>query len=175
MRHLRLLVLIMMALLMCQAGVLASDFGDRVKDMAAVTEVRVSKQDSKVRIVVEADKEVEFKKMVLSNPERVVVDLPNAWLSPKAAMDTDLRSLFAGRLRVAQFNKDTVRIVVESKVGKNNYDVFKLKGGSSACRIVLDFGDLSGSSEGRKIKLPDDRTEVKKPSAPAPAPVTDEV
>jgi len=175
MRHLRLLVLIMMALLMCQAGALASDFGDRVKDMAAVTEVRVSKQDSKVRIVVEADKEVEFKKMVLSNPERVVVDLPNAWLSPKAAMDTDLRSLFAGRLHVAQFNKDTVRIVVESKVGKNNYDVFKLKGGSSACRIVLDFGDLSGSSEGRKIKLPDDRTEVKKPSAPAPAPVTDEV
>ena len=83
MRHLRLLVLIMMALLMCQAGALASDFGDRVKDMAAVTEVRVSKQDSKVRIVVEADKEVEFKKMVLSNPERVVVDLPNAWLSPR--------------------------------------------------------------------------------------------
>ena len=175
MRHLRLLVLILMALLMCQAGALASDFGDRVKDMAAVTEVRVSKQDSKVRIVVEADKEIEFKKMVLSNPERVVVDLPNAWLSPKAAMDTDLRSLFAGRLHVAQFNKDTVRIVVESKVGKNNYDVFKLKGGSSACRIVLDFGDLSGSSEGRKIKLPDDRTEVKKPSAPSPSPEADEV
>ena len=61
MRHLRLLVLILIALLMCQTGALASDFGDRVKDMAEVTGVRVSKQDSKVRIVVEADKEVDQK------------------------------------------------------------------------------------------------------------------
>lgn len=173
MRHLRLLVLILIALLMCQTGALASDFGDRVKDMAEVTGVRVSKQDSKVRIVVEADKEVDFKKMVLSNPERVVVDLPNAWLSPKVPKDTDLRSQFAGKLHVAQFDKNTVRIVVETKVGKNNYSVFKLKGGASACRIVLDFGDISGSSDNRKINLPDGSPSEKKPSAPPSE--TDEV
>ncbi len=173
MRHLRLLVLILIALLMCQTGALASDFGDRVKDMAEVTGVRVSKQDSKVRIVVEADKEVDFKKMVLSNPERVVVDLPNAWLSPKVPRDTDLRSQFAGKLHVAQFDKNTVRIVVETKVGKNNYSVFKLKGGASACRIVLDFGDISGSSDNRKINLPDGSPSEKKPSAPPSE--TDEV
>ena len=173
MRHLRLLVLILIALLMCQTGALASDFGDRVKDMAEVTGVRVSKQDSKVRIVVEADKEVDFKKMVLSNPERVVVDLPNAWLSPKVPRDTELRSQFAGKLHVAQFDKNTVRIVVETKVGKNNYSVFKLKGGASACRIVLDFGDISGSSDNRKINLPDGSPSEKKPSAPPSE--TDEV
>ena len=173
MRHLRLLVLMLIALLMCQTGALASDFGDRVKDMAEVTGVRVSKQDSKVRIVVEADKEVDFKKMVLSNPERVVVDLPNAWLSPKVPRDTDLRSQFAGKLHVAQFDKNTVRIVVETKVGKNNYSVFKLKGGASACRIVLDFGDISGSSDNRKINLPDGSPSEKKPSAPPSE--TDEV
>ena len=52
--------------------------------------------------------------------------MPNAWLSPKAKQDMDLSSPFAGRLKVAQFDKQTVRIVVETKVGRNNYNVFRL-------------------------------------------------
>ena len=70
----------------------ASDFEDRVSGMAEVTGVRVSSHSDKVRIVVDATKGVEFKKMVLSNPDRVVVDLPNAWLSPKAKKDLDYYS-----------------------------------------------------------------------------------
>ena len=155
MRHLRLLVFMLLALVLLPLQASASDFGTRVSGMAEVTGVRISSQSDKVRIVVDATKDIAFKKMVLSSPERVVVDLPGAWLSPKAAKNTDLNSPFAGRLKVAQFDQKTVRIVVETKVGKNNYNVFKLTGGSAPCRVVLDFGNISGSSAGRKIDLPD--------------------
>ena len=156
MRHLKLLIFMLWALMLLPLQASASDFEDRVSGMAEVTGVRVSSHSDKVRIVVDATKGVEFKKMVLSNPDRVVVDLPNAWLSPKAKKDLDIGSPFAGRLKVAQFNKNTVRIVVETKVGSKNYDVFKLEGGVMPCRIVLDFGDIGGSSESRKIDLSGD-------------------
>ena len=160
MRHLRLLIWMLLALAIFPLQVSASDFGDRVSGMAEVTGVRISNHSDKLRIVVDANKDVSFKKIVLSSPDRVVVDLPNAWLSPKAKQDMDLSSPFAGRLKVAQFDKQTVRIVVETKVGRNNYNVFKLTGGAAACRVVLDFGDISESSDNRKIDLPDDRVET---------------
>ena len=167
MRHLKLLIFMLWVLMLLPLQASASDFEDRVSGMAEVTGVRVSSHSDKVRIVVDATKGVEFKKMVLSNPDRVVVDLPNAWLSPKAKKDLDIGSSFAGRLKVAQFNKNTVRIVVETKVGSKNYDVFKLEGGVMPCRIVLDFGDIGGSSESRKIDLSGDR-EKETPQANAP-------
>lgn len=167
MRHLKLLIFMLMVLTLLPLQANASDFGDRVSGMAEVTGVRVSNHSDKVRIVVDATKDIKFKKMVLSNPDRVVVDLPNTWLSPKAKKDMNLNSPFTGRLKVAQFDKETVRIVVETKVGSNNYNVFKLDGGSVPCRIVLDFGDIGGSSDNRKIDLPDDRgAEPEQPNAP---------
>lgn len=175
MRHLRLLIFMLLALTLLPLQASASDFGERVSGMAEVTGVRISSQSDKVRIVVEATKDMAFKKIILSNPDRVVVDLPNAWLSPKARKDIDLGSPFAGRLKVAQFDKQTVRIVVETKVGMNNYNVFKLTGGAAACRIVLDFGDISESSDNRKIDLPEDRTTQPEPAYTPPASETDEV
>ena len=84
MRHLKLLIFMLLVLTLLPWQASASDFGDRVSDMAEVTGVRISNHSDKLRIVVDADKDISFKKMVLSNPDRVVVDLPNAWLSPKA-------------------------------------------------------------------------------------------
>ena len=169
MRHLRLLIFMLMALMLLPLQASASDFGERVSGMAEVTGVRISSHSDKVRIVVDANKAVSFKKMVLSNPDRVVVDLPNAWLSPKAKQNINLDSPFAGRLQVAQFDKQTVRIVVETKVGSNNYNVFKLTGGPVPCRIVLDFGDISGGTDDRKIDLPDDRDASPQPAYTPPA------
>ena len=175
MRHLKLLIFMLLVLTLLPWQASASDFGDRVSDMAEVTGVRISNHSDKLRIVVDADKDISFKKMVLSNPDRVVVDLPHAWLSPKAKKDMDISSPFAGHLKVAQFDKQTVRIVVETKVGRNNYSVFKLAGSSPSCRIVLDFGDIAPSSDNRRIDLPGDRPEEAKPANVPPPAVEDEV
>ena len=125
----------------------ASDFGERVSGMAEITGLRVSVQDDKVRIVVDADGEVSFKTSALSNPGRILVDLPNTWLSPKVGKNTQIDSEYAKRVRVAQHDKTTVRIVVESDMGKGRYRVFNLSGN----RVVMDFGKVDDAAESADV------------------------
>lgn len=145
----------------------ASSFGERVEGMAEVTGVRISTHDDKTRIVVDADKPVKIKTMALSNPTRVVADIQGAWLSGKVKRDTPVSGPFASRVRIAQFSKNVVRVVVETNVGKNDYRVFTLSGGPVPGRVVLDFGQVGPSSSGATVALPD----VKKPTQPATKPV----
>lgn len=159
-----ILVTLYMMLFTLPAFAADTNFGQRVSGMAEVTGVRVSTEANKTRIVIDANKEVKFKAMSLGEPDRLVVDIPNAWLSPKLKKEYGVNSRFVGKARVAQFNPQTVRIVVESKVGKQNHKVFSLKGGPVAGRVVLDIGDLSGDTSGTKIDLPK--------SKPTPAPST---
>ena len=165
-----ILITLYMMMFTLPAAAAESDFGQRVNGLAEVTGVRVSTEASKTRIVVDANKSVSFKKMVLSNPERVVVDVPKAWLSPKVKKELNINSRFVGKVRMAQFDKQTVRLVIETKVGKNNYKVFTLNGGTVPGRVVMDFGDLSAGSSQAKIDLPE--TTKPKPQAqpqkPAP-------
>ena len=144
----------------------ASSFGERVEGMAEVTGVRVSTHDGMTRIVVDADKPVKIKTMALTNPTRVVADIQGAWLSGKVKRDTPVSSPFVSRVRIAQFSKNVVRVVVETNVGKNNYRVFPLSGGPVPGRVVLDFGQVGPSSSGATVALPD----VKKPTQPATKP-----
>lgn len=132
--------------------------------------VRVNDGDDKLRIVVDADNEIRYETSVLSNPQRIVVDVKNAWLASDVKKEIKLGSRFASKFRIAQFNESTVRIVVESSMGKNNYSIFTIEGGSSQGRLVLDFGNLSSSSDQATIKLPGSTS-----SKPKPKPVPTEV
>lgn len=87
----------------------------------------------------DATREVDYETVVLSNPQRIVVNINGAWLSPAVERNMVVDSSFANKVRISQFDKDTVRIVVESNVSKADYDVFSLTGGSSPYRVVLDF------------------------------------
>ena len=106
----------------------SSDFGERVSGMTEVTGIRVNSGSEKIRIVVDANAPVSYRTMILSNPNRVVVDLKGAWLSNKVKKNIPVDSRFVNAIRIGQFNKDTVRVVVENKVGASNYNVFSLKG-----------------------------------------------
>lgn len=116
--------------------------------LAQIKNVRVHADKEKVRIVVDADGEVDYKSMTLASPGRVVVDLSGARLSPSVAKSREIESRFATKVRLGQFDPTTVRIVVETEMYKSssNYDVFSLEGGSVPYRVVMDFGNLSGSA-----------------------------
>ena len=116
--------------------------------LAQIKNVRVHADKEKVRIVVDADGEVDYKSMTLASPGRVVVDLSGARLSPSVAKSQKIESQFATKVRLGQFDSTTVRIVVETEMYKSrsNYDVFSLEGGSVPYRVVMDFGNLSGSA-----------------------------
>ena len=170
---LRIIVFIMLFVVLptasaCAAG---SDFGSRVDGMAEITAIRTSSNKDKTRIVIDANKTVTYKKMVLSSPDRVVVDIANAWLSDKIKKNIALNNRFVAGVRIAQFDKKTVRMVVETKVGKNNYKVFALKGGSAPERVVLDFGNIGPNSANASIKLPDSKPAGKPATKPASKPI----
>ena len=116
--------------------------------LAQIKNVRVHADKEKVRIVVDADGEVDYKSMTLASPGRVVVDLSGARLSPSVAKSQKIESQFATKVRIGQFDSTTVRIVVETEMYKSssNYDVFSLEGGPVPYRVVMDFGNLSGSA-----------------------------
>lgn len=148
------LVLCCMFLFAVQASAAGADFQQRAGSMAEITGVRVSTEANKTRVVIDADRPVSFRKILLDHPDRVVIDIPKAWLSPKAKKDIAVNSRFVGRVRAAQFNPDTVRIVMESKVGRGNHRAFSLQGGPVPARVVLDIGDLSPDSSQASIRLP---------------------
>ena len=116
--------------------------------LTQIKNVRVHADKEKVRIVVDADGEVDYKSMTLASPGRVVVDLSGARLSPSVAKSQKIESQFATKVRLGQFDSTTVRIVVETEMYKSssNYDVFSLEGGPVPYRVVMDFGNLSGSA-----------------------------
>lgn len=164
MRRIMLRLLVIMIYMMVFAlpvSAADSDFGQRVDGMVEVTGVRVSTQSDKTRIVLDTSKPAAFKKMVLSGPDRIVVDIQNAWMSPKLKKEIGINSRFAGKVRIAQFDKKTVRIVVESKVGRNNYKVFTLKGGAAPGRVVMDLGDVAPDSSQAAIRIPGTTAEKK--------------
>ena len=117
-------------------------------DIATIEDLRVRTSDNKVRIVADADKEVDYQSFALSSPNRIVVDLSNATLGKNVSKEIDVDNRYVEKVRVAQFDKDIVRIVVESPVKKNNYDVFGIVGGSSPYRVAMDFGQVSYNLEG---------------------------
>lgn len=125
----------------------ASDFTDRVNSLAKVESVRVySNGDSKVRIVLDTAKKTDYKTFVLSNPTRIAVDIKGAWLSPLVPRDTPVQGGLVGKVRISQFDANTVRVVVEANISKDRYKVFPLKADPKANRhhrIVMDFGDLA--------------------------------
>ena len=163
MRKVCLLLLTMLALLGMSLSAEASPFGERVEGLTEITGVRVSSSQDKTRIVVDAKAPVTYRTMVLKNPGRVVVDIKDAWLSPQAKRELAVSGSFVSRARVAQFDQRTVRVVVETTVGKDNYKVFSLTGGPVPGRVVLDFGRVGPDSAGVTIALPD----VKAPTEPA--------
>ena len=162
--YIYLLLLTTLCLLMPMSAASAEegDFSERVNRMAEITGIRDSFDGNKTRIVIDASKPVQYKKMVLSNPDRVVVDIENAWLSPEVNKHISIENRFVGGVKIAQFDPQTVRVVVESKVGENNYKVFALNGGTIPGRVVMDFGNLTDSS-GVQIDMSKTGSQTAKP------------
>ena len=142
-------------------------FSDRAKDMTKVSGVRIGKTDGNVRIVIDAERAVSYKQSVLSNPTRVVLDVQNAWVVPEAKKDITIDSPLVSRVRVAQFDAATVRVVVETSVKKGGWKIFALDGEKP--RIVMDFGAApTGTNQAKPAQ------EAKKPAPPVQTDETEE-
>ena len=152
------MVLLLIGTFLPQAAEAATPFSEKAAKLSGITAVRMAGSMERLRIVLDANKEVDYSVMVLANPSRVVVDLHGAWLSPNVARETVLESRFASKVRVAQFNENTVRVVVETELGKGQYDVFSIEGGEIPYRVVMDFGKVGrGKDDAHGGTITDDR------------------
>ena len=79
----RFFVMLMALFILYMPAADASGFSERAAGMSEITGVRISASADKVRVVVDSTREVDYRTSVLKNPDRVVVDLTDAWLSPK--------------------------------------------------------------------------------------------
>lgn len=107
------------------------------------------------RIVIGLTGEAKFETMRVSNPDRIVLDLPNTHLSRAlAGMKFPVETGFLRRVRVGQYKPDVTRVVLDvEKV--ENYFVFSLP---NPFRLVVD---VHGPE-------PAEKAEVAKSSPPAP-------
>jgi len=163
------MLLCLLGAMLSQPAEAATPFSEKAAKLSGVTAVRMAGSMERLRIVLDANKEVDYAVMVLSNPSRVVVDLHGAWLSPNVARETVIESRFASKVRVAQFNENTVRVVVETTMGKGHYDVFSIEGGAIPYRVVLDFGKIGrAKDDSYGGGITDDRVGSGEPTAGKP-------
>lgn len=150
----------------------AATFAERMATMAEIKDVRVSSDKDHTRVVIDCTKELKFDTSVLSNPQRIVIDVHGAWIKTDLKKTISVGSRFVKSVRIAQHDPDTVRLVVESSLGENNRKFFSLKGGSAGHRVVLDFGNFQKSSGGAAIDF-GKKTGENTDATSSPEPATD--
>ena len=118
------------------------NFSSKVASMSEVLGIRYAANQDKIRIVVDTSSPTEFKTMWIQNPGRLIIDLDNSWISSTANREMTFNSDFATKLRLAQFDPQTVRIVIETEMTESDSNIFALPGGRSDGRVVIDIGKV---------------------------------
>lgn len=137
---LKKILLSLLILIAATSVVHAEDFNARKANLAEVSAVRIGYGSGTVRIVLDVSKKVSFTESSAENPSRIIIDLKNAWLNQNVQREFALKSLAAKKLRIAQFDASTVRIVIESMAGMKP---FFLDGGPKGYRFVIDVGNAN--------------------------------
>ena len=119
-----------------------------------IQDVRYFSYKSHTRVVVDMNAHVDFTKNRLANPDRIFFDLKNCYLSKKMKSSLDVKDKIINNVRFSQFNKGTVRVVIDLKNSKD-FSAYLLE---NPYRLVVDVyaGDAKGIlSEPREvIKIP---------------------
>ena len=104
-----------------------------------IKDLRYSLGSGTLRIVLDVAKQVDFKESYAENPSRLIISLKDTWIDvKKMKRDIELASTVAKRIKIAQFDNTTVRVVVETMADVN---IFWLNGGPAGKRLVIDIGN----------------------------------
>ena len=134
---------------------------ERPSGLRQVTAVRRWVGPNYLRIVIGVDGEVKFESVRLANPDRIVLDLQNAHLSPELVGKTfPVEDGFLRQIRVAQFSPDVARVVLDvEKI--ETYSIFSLP---NPFRLVIDVQGAAPTQMARTVKpAPPANAEGRKP------------
>ena len=120
--------------------------------LSKVTDVRYWTAPDHTRIVIDSDQPLSFTTMQLKDPLRFVVNVKGARNNISPAK-IEIGDKVAKRVRVGQFNSDTVRIVIDL-VKPINAEVFALrKHLDKLDRLVIDLERFDLTQEAKKERL----------------------
>ena len=114
-----------------------------------VTDVRYFSYESYTRVVVDIDGHIDFTKNRLANPDRIFFDLKNCFLPRKIETSLDVKDRIIGNVRFAQFDKSTVRVVIDLENPKN-FSAYLLE---KPYRLVVDI--YAGEAKGEPLPPPE--------------------
>ena len=140
-------------------------FKERTANLAEMQAIRVGYGSGTIRIVIDITKKVDFNESYVENPSRVILDLRDTWLSPKVQKEIELKSLTAKKIRIAQYDPTTVRIVMETMA---DVRPFYLSGGAAGYRFVIDVGNTE-YKENPELNKPEPPKPVTPPASEIPA------
>lgn len=100
----------------------------------SVQGLRYASYKSYTRVVVDVDGPVDFTQNRLSNPDRIYFDLKTCTISGKVSSSVNIENDILKKVRLAQFDSETVRVVLDVKETKRFY-AFVLE---NPHRLVVD-------------------------------------
>ncbi|RJQ50154.1 MAG: N-acetylmuramoyl-L-alanine amidase [Nitrospiraceae bacterium] len=117
--------------------------------------LRAKSYKSHTRVVIEMNGSAEFTQNRLANPQRLYFDLQDSILSKKAIPSLGMQDGVLKKIRVAQFDRNTVRVVLDVE-NSDNYSAFMLE---NPYRLVIDvYASQHGSpaiKSDKETNIPD--------------------
>lgn len=135
---------------------LPKDLSAKKTGQATVLPIRHWSNNRYTRLVVETTAPVTFKHQALTGDKasqrRIYIDLQNSRLSPETIRTIPIEDGLLRRVRNAQFDPKTVRVVLDTQTNISDYKVFTL---ADPFRVVIDVmssdtaSDKTGTSGGK--------------------------
>lgn len=119
---------------------------------ATLSEVRYWSNEDYTRVVLQLDREIEFSKSVLANPDRIYFDLDSTQVDPSLVNHSyEVNGLFIKRIRVGENRPEVTRVVLDfDRISQHT--VFALY---DPYRIVIDTRGASYASSQAASPAPD--------------------
>ncbi len=145
--------------------------------VATVTEIRYWSNEDYTRVVIQLDREVEFEKNVLTDPDRIYFDLRHATLLSELEKVYDVNGVSLKQVRVGENQPGVVRIVLDfAQIYRHSvfalYDPFRIVIDTRGTRMSVENTDQTVNTAEAVISLEDrpSKREVttEKPLAPSP-------
>ncbi len=124
---------------------------DPVQAVSYVEGLRLSADEAKTRLVLDLSEATEYNLFSLSDPDRIVIDLP-ARLRQDDALDIGKQSPLLRSIRSAQKDADHLRIVLDLAQAVNPRSFLQGPGGGRGHRLVIDLQSLDGAHTAAPVK-----------------------
>ncbi|MEJ5226911.1 N-acetylmuramoyl-L-alanine amidase [Thermodesulfovibrio sp.] len=109
-----------------------------------ITDIRYYETAQGLRVVIESSGQLEFSKGQLKNPERLFFDFKNTILSREIKREFLTSKSLVNRIRVGQFDSNTVRVVFDLLSSEYEFKLIQLE---DPFRLVIDiYQDTKGSN-----------------------------